>query len=88
MSKPFVCYRTPIYTAPGGFFSVNMAAGVIHTIGSAFWELGRPDWGRTKLLVRFGVAEDYDSNPIKIGLGTLKAGGARVVAVNPIRPTA
>jgi sulfite dehydrogenase (quinone) subunit SoeA len=27
----------------------------------------------------FGVAEDHDSNPIKIGLGKLKARGARVI---------
>jgi len=33
----------------------------------------------------FGVAEDHDSNPIKIGLGKLKERGARVVGVNPIR---
>ncbi len=33
----------------------------------------------------FGVAEDHDSNPIKIGLGKLKARGAKIVAVNPGR---
>ena len=33
----------------------------------------------------FGVAEDHDSNPIKIGLGKLKARGAKFVAVNPVR---
>ena len=33
----------------------------------------------------FGVAEDHDSNPIKIGIGKLKARGARVISVNPIR---
>jgi anaerobic selenocysteine-containing dehydrogenase len=32
-----------------------------------------------------GVAEDHDSNPIKIGLGRLKARGARIVSVNPCR---
>jgi anaerobic selenocysteine-containing dehydrogenase len=31
------------------------------------------------------VAEDHDSNPIKIGLGKLKASGAKVVGVNPVR---
>ncbi|HKK30429.1 MAG TPA: molybdopterin-dependent oxidoreductase, partial [Alphaproteobacteria bacterium] len=31
------------------------------------------------------VAEDHDSNPIKIGLGKLKGRGAKVVAVNPVR---
>ena len=33
----------------------------------------------------FGVAEDHDSNPIKIGLGKLKARGAKIVSVNPVR---
>ena len=64
---------------------VNMAAGGIYTIGGAFWEFGQPDWDRTKLFVMFGVAEDHDSNPIKIGIGKLKARGARVISVNPIR---
>ena len=78
-------YGTPNYAAHGGFCSVNMAAAGIYTIGGAFWEFGQPDWDRTKLFVLFGVAEDHDSNPIKIGLGKLKARGARVVGVNPIR---
>jgi anaerobic selenocysteine-containing dehydrogenase len=33
----------------------------------------------------FGVAEDHDSNPIKMGLGKIKARGAKVIGVNPIR---
>ena len=33
----------------------------------------------------FGVAEDHDSNPIKIGLGKMKARGAKIVSINPIR---
>ena len=33
----------------------------------------------------FGVAEDHDSNPIKMGIGEIKARGARVIGVNPIR---
>jgi anaerobic selenocysteine-containing dehydrogenase len=78
-------YGTPNYAAHGGFCSVNMAAGGIYTIGGAFWEFGAPDWDRTKLFVLFGVAEDHDSNPIKIGLGKLKERGVRVVGVNPIR---
>lgn len=78
-------FGTPNYAAHGGFCSVNMAAGGIYTIGGAFWEFGQPDWERTKLFVMFGVAEDHDSNPIKIGLGRLKARGARVISVNPIR---
>jgi len=78
-------FGTPNYAAHGGFCSVNMAAAGIYTIGGAFWEFGQPDWQHTKLFVMFGVAEDHDSNPIKIGLGKLKARRSRVIAVNPIR---
>lgn len=78
-------YGTPNYAAHGGFCSVNMAAAGIMTIGGAFWEFGAPDWDRTKLFVMFGVAEDHDSNPIKIGISKLKQRGARFVSVNPIR---
>ena len=34
-----------------------------------FWEFGQPDWDYTKLFILFGVAEDHDSNPIKMGIG-------------------
>jgi anaerobic selenocysteine-containing dehydrogenase len=78
-------FGTPNYAAHGGFCSVNMAAAGIYTIGGSFWEFGAPDWDRTQLFLMFGVAEDHDSNPIKIGLGKLKARGVRVIAVNPIR---
>jgi anaerobic selenocysteine-containing dehydrogenase len=78
-------FGTPNYAAHGGFCSVNMAAAGIYTMGGAFWEFGQPDWDRTKLFMIFGVAEDHDSNPIKIGLGKLKARGAKVIGVNPIR---
>ena len=78
-------FGTPNYAAHGGFCSVNMAAAGIYTMGGAFWEFGQPDWDRTKLFMLFGVAEDHDSNPIKIGLGKLKARGAKVIGVNPIR---
>lgn len=78
-------FGTPNYAAHGGFCSVNMAAAGIYTMGGAFWEFGAPDWDRTKLLLLFGVAEDHDSNPLKIGLGKLKARDARVISVNPIR---
>ena len=78
-------YGTPNYAAHGGFCSVNMAAAGIYTIGGAFWEFGQPDWKHTNLFVLFGVAEDHDSNPIKIGIGKLKARGGKVVSVNPIR---
>ena len=78
-------YGTPNYAAHGGFCSVNMAAAGIYTLGGAFWEFGQPDWDLTKLFILFGVAEDHDSNPIKMGIGKIKARGARMVAINPIR---
>ncbi|MEM9138982.1 MAG: molybdopterin-dependent oxidoreductase, partial [Pseudomonadota bacterium] len=61
-------FGTPNYAAHGGFCSVNMAAAGIYTLGGAFWEFGSPDWDKTKLFMIFGVAEDHDSNPIKIGI--------------------
>ena len=78
-------YGTPNFAAHGGFCSVNMAAGGIYTFGGAFWEFGAPDWDRTELFMIFGVAEDHDSNPIKMGLGKLKERGVKVVGVNPVR---
>ncbi|WP_101067021.1 molybdopterin oxidoreductase family protein [Roseovarius salinarum] len=78
-------FGTPNYAAHGGFCSVNMAAAGIYTMGGAFWEFGQPDWERTKLFMIFGVAEDHDSNPIKMGIARLKERGARVIGVNPIR---
>ncbi|MDB2407097.1 molybdopterin oxidoreductase family protein [Jannaschia sp.] len=78
-------FGTPNYAAHGGFCSVNMAAGGIYTMGGAFWEFGQPDWERTKLFILFGVAEDHDSNPIKMGIGKMKGHGGRVVGVNPVR---
>ena len=78
-------FGTPNYAAHGGFCSVNMAAAGIYTLGGAFWEFGQPDWDRTELFILFGVAEDHDSNPIKMGIGQIKERGARVIGVNPIR---
>ena len=78
-------FGTPNFAAHGGFCSVNMAAAGIYTMGGAFWEFGQPDWERTKLFMIFGVAEDHDSNPIKMGLGRLKERGAKVIGVNPVR---
>ncbi len=78
-------FGTVNYAAHGGFCSVNMAAAGMYTIGGSFWEFGEPDWDHTKYLLMFGVAEDHDSNPIKLGLGKLKARGAKIVAVNPVR---
>lgn len=78
-------FGTPNHAAHGGFCSVNMAAAGLYSIGGSFWEFGEPDWDRAKYLLMFGVAEDHDSNPIKIGLGKLKTRGAKFVSVNPIR---
>src|SRR5262249_18266222 len=66
-------FGTPNYAAHGGFCSVNMAAAGLYTVGGSFWEFGEADWERTRYFVMFGVAEDHDSNPIKIGLGKLRA---------------
>lgn len=78
-------FGTLNYAAHGGFCSVNMAAAGMYTFGGSFWEFGEPDWDRTKYLMLWGVAEDHDSNPIKLGLGKLKARGAKIVVVNPVR---
>ena len=78
-------FGTPNYAAHGGFCSVNMAAGGLYTIGGSFWEFGEPDWEHSRLLLMFGIAEDHDSNPIKLGLSQLKARGAKIVSVNPVQ---
>jgi anaerobic selenocysteine-containing dehydrogenase len=79
-------FGTPNYAAHGGFCSVNMAAAGLYTIGGSFWEFGEPDWHHTRYFLMFGVAEDHDSNPIKLGLGALKTrGDAKFVSVNPVR---
>ena len=78
-------FGTINYAAHGGFCSVNMAAAGMYTFGGSFWEFGEPDWELTKYLMLWGVAEDHDSNPIKLGLGKLKARGAKIVAINPVR---
>jgi sulfite dehydrogenase (quinone) subunit SoeA len=78
-------FGTPNFAAHGGFCSVNMAAAGIYTFGGAFWEFGSPDWDRTEYFMIFGVAEDHDSNPIKLGLSKLKSRGVKIVAVNPVR---
>ncbi|MDR3386600.1 MAG: molybdopterin oxidoreductase family protein [Rudaea sp.] len=78
-------FGTINYAAHGGFCSVNMAVAGMYTLGGSFWEFGEPDWERTKYLLMFGVAEDHDSNPIKLGLGKIKGRGAKLVAVNPVR---
>jgi sulfite dehydrogenase (quinone) subunit SoeA len=78
-------FGTPNYAAHGGFCSVNMAAAGLYTFGGSFWEFGEPDWKHTKYFMLFGVAEDHASNPIKKALGKLKARGAKIISINPIR---
>jgi sulfite dehydrogenase (quinone) subunit SoeA len=78
-------FGTPNYAAHGGFCSVNMAAGMIYTIGGSFWEFGGPDLERAKLFVMIGTAEDHHSNPLKIAIGDYKRRGGRFISINPVR---
>jgi anaerobic selenocysteine-containing dehydrogenase len=78
-------FGTPNYAAHGGFCSVNMAAGMIYTIGGSFWEFGGPDLERSKLFFMIGTAEDHHSNPLKVELAKFKRNGGRVIAINPVR---
>ena len=78
-------FGTMNFAAHGGFCSVNMAAAGLYSVGGAFWEFGEPDWDHARLFLLFGVAEDHDSNPIKLGLGKLKARGAKIISINPVR---
>jgi len=78
-------YGTPNYAAHGGFCSVNLAAGMIYTIGGSFWEFGGPDLDRSKLFVMIGTAEDHHSNPMKIAISKFKREGGRFISINPVR---
>ncbi len=78
-------FGTPNYAAHGGFCSVNMAAGMIYTIGGSFWEFGGPDLERAKLFVMIGTAEDHHSNPMKIAISKFKREGGRFISINPVR---
>ena len=78
-------FGTPNYAAHGGFCSVNMAAGMIYTVGGSFWEFGGPDLDRAKLFVMIGTAEDHHSNPMKIALSKFKRAGGRFISINPVR---
>ena len=78
-------FGTPNYAAHGGFCSVNMAAGMIYTIGGSFWEFGGPDLERAKLFVMIGTAEDHHSNPLKIAISKFKRDGGRFISINPVR---
>ncbi len=78
-------FGTPNYAAHGGFCSVNMAAGMIYTIGGSFWEFGGPDLERSRLFIMIGTAEDHHSNPMKIALSKFKRNGGRFISINPVR---
>ena len=78
-------FGTPNYAAHGGFCSVNMAAGLIYTIGGSFWEFGGPDLDRAKLFVMIGTAEDHHSNPLKIDIAKFKRRGGKFISINPVR---
>ncbi|TKC83090.1 formate dehydrogenase [Trinickia terrae] len=78
-------FGTPNYAAHGGFCSVNMAAGMIYTMGGSFWEFGGPDLERAKLFFMIGTAEDHHSNPLKIAISKFKREGGRFIAINPVR---
>lgn len=78
-------FGTPNYAAHGGFCSVNMAAGMIYTVGGSFWEFGGPDLERAKLFVMIGTAEDHHSNPLKTALSAFKRNGGKFISINPVR---
>jgi anaerobic selenocysteine-containing dehydrogenase len=78
-------FGTPNYAAHGGICSVNMAAGMIYTIGGSFWEFGGPDLERAKLFVMIGTAEDHHSNPMKMALSKFKRQGGKFISINPVR---
>jgi anaerobic selenocysteine-containing dehydrogenase len=78
-------FGTPNYAAHGGFCSVNMATGMIYTIGGSFWEFGGPDLERARLFVMLGTAEDHHSNPLKIAISRFKRDGGKFVSINPVR---
>ncbi len=78
-------FGTPNYAAHGGFCSVNMAAGMIYTLGGSFWEFGGPDLERASLFVMIGTAEDHHSNPLKTAISAFKRRGGRFVSINPVR---
>ncbi len=78
-------FGTPNYAAHGGFCSVNMATGMIYTLGGSFWEFGGPDLERAKLFVMIGTAEDHHSNPLKMAISRFKRKGGRFISINPVR---
>ena len=78
-------FGTPNYAAHGGFCSVNMAAGMMYTVGGSFWEFGGPDLEHARLFLMIGTAEDHHSNPLKIAISKFKRSNGRFISVNPVR---
>ena len=78
-------FGTPNFAAHGGFCSVNMATGLIYSIGGTCWEFGGVDYDRSRYMLLFGVAEDHDSNPLKLGISRMRERGAKLVVINPVR---
>ena len=78
-------FGTPNFAAHGGFCSVNMATGMIYSIGGSSWEFGGVDYDRCKYMLLFGVAEDHDSNPLKLGISRLKDNNGKLVVINPVQ---
>ncbi len=78
-------FGTPNFAAHGGFCSVNMASGMIYSMGGTCWEFGGTDFERNKYMLLFGVAEDHDSNPLKLGISKLRERGGKLVVINPVR---
>jgi anaerobic selenocysteine-containing dehydrogenase len=78
-------FGTPNFAAHGGFCSVNMATSMIYSMGGTCWEFGGTDFERTKYMMLFGVAEDHDSNPLKLGISELRDRGGKLVVINPVR---
>jgi anaerobic selenocysteine-containing dehydrogenase len=62
-----------------------MATSMIYSMGGTCWEFGGTDFERTKYMMLFGVAEDHDSNPLKLGISELRDRGGKLVVINPVR---
>lgn len=76
-------FGTPNYAAHGGFCSVNMAAGMIYTIGGSFWEFGGPDLDHARLFRCSAPRRTTTSNPLKIAISRFKRRRGRFISVNP-----
>lgn len=78
-------FGTPNYAAHGGFCSVNMAAGMIYSVGGSFWEFGGPDLEQAQLFIMIGTAEDHNSNPLKAEISKFKRRKGKFISINPVR---